>query len=713
MTDPIPTQAEPVSPFGTPTPLPPRREDRAAAESQAAETASVEDEVADAEGALDPAGEAAPAAAFAALGLQAELVRALAGLGYEEPTPIQKESIPALLAGRDLLGQAATGTGKTAAFALPMLQRVLAEGRARRNAPKALVLVPTRELAMQVAEAVHKYGKELEHRVLPIYGGQSIVQQLRALDRGVDIVVATPGRALDHLERGTLELSDVKLVVLDEADEMLDMGFAEDLEAILGRLPERHQTALFSATLAPRILAIAEQHLENPVRISIARERAAPGALPRVRQVAYVVPRAVKPAALARVLDAESPASTIVFCRTRVEVDELTEAMNAHGWRAEALHGGFSQDHRDRVMKRFRGGTTDLLVATDVAARGLDIDHVTHVVNYDVPTEPDAYVHRIGRTGRAGRDGVAITLLEPREQRLLKLFQRATQQPIPIEPMPTQDDVRTRRMEELKKRIRGAVLEGGLDAFRSIAKELSSELDPLDVAAAAAKLVHQAEHATEDEDAGLDVLLQPQPRRDERGNDRRFEGRGRFDGERAGPGRFDARGGFDGGGRGPRREFHDRGPGGRPPFERGPDNRPPRERGPMEREAFELGGGRERGPDAGRDFRGGGFDRRGGDERGGFRRGRDSGRGPEAHGFDKARLFLAAGRIDNIRPGDLVGAIANEAGIPGEAIGAIEIQDRFSIVEVPEDFADDIIQALRNTKIRGRKVNVRRDQFGR
>src|SRR5262245_17462700 len=305
---------------------------------------------------------------FSTLGLNEGLLSAISALGYEEPTPIQRDAIPALLAGRDLLGQAATGTGKTAAFALPLLQRVLPHPR-REAAPALLVLVPTRELAMQVAEALHRYGRGLGARVLPVYGGASMAQQFRALSRGVDAVVATPGRALDHVRRGTLALGHVQAVVLDEADEMLDMGFADDLEAILGALPEARQTALFSATLPKRSVGIAERHLEAPVRIAIPDERLAKGEAPRIRQLAYVVSRAHKVDALGRILEHESPASALVFCRTRNEVEELTEALRAHGHRAEALHGGMSQKDRDRVMKRFREGSAELLLATDVAAR--------------------------------------------------------------------------------------------------------------------------------------------------------------------------------------------------------------------------------------------------------------------------------------------------------------------------------------------------------
>ncbi|MBA3368577.1 MAG: DEAD/DEAH box helicase, partial [Geodermatophilaceae bacterium] len=361
---------------------------------------------------------------FAELDLRPELLSALAGLGYEEPTPIQREAIPAILAGRDLLGQAATGTGKTAAFALPVLQRMTPHRREPN--PVALILVPTRELAVQVSEAIHRYGRELGTRVLPIYGGQPIVRQLRILERGVDVVVATPGRALDHIARKTLRLDQLETVVLDEADEMLDMGFAEDIEAILTETPKTRQTVLFSATLPPRIDKIARKHLRDPSRIQMGRESTAEGEAPLVRQSAYIVARAHKPAALGRVLDIEAPTAALVFCRTRAEVDHLAEQLNGRGYRAEAMHGGMDQAQRDRVMGRLRGGTADLIVATDVAARGLDIDQLTHVVNYDVPSDPESYIHRIGRVGRAGREGVAVTLAEPREHRMLKAIERMT-----------------------------------------------------------------------------------------------------------------------------------------------------------------------------------------------------------------------------------------------------------------------------------------------
>ena len=429
----------------------------------------------------------APPADFTSLGLADALVTAATALGYEEATPIQREAIPVLLAGRDVLGQAATGTGKTAAFALPLLQRITEEGvpRGRTN---GLILVPTRELAMQVAEAIHKYSRGLDLSVVPLYGGAAMDVQIRALKRGADVVVATPGRALDHIQRRTLKLDQVRVLVLDEADEMLDMGFAEDLEAILGATPRERQTALFAATMPPRIAAIAERHLREPVRVTIEREKVAAGTVPRVRQVAFLVTRAHKPVALGRVLDMESPTSAIVFCRTRLEVDELVENLNAHGYRAEALHGGMVQKQRDRVMAQFRAAKTDLLVATDVAARGLDIAHLSHVVNYDVPSSPEVYVHRIGRTGRVGRAGVAITLAEPREHRQLRNIEAFTRQKIEVTSVPTVADLRSRRLDVMRAALRERLLAGGSEDVRVVVESLAEEFDLVEIASAAVKM---------------------------------------------------------------------------------------------------------------------------------------------------------------------------------------------------------------------------------
>jgi ATP-dependent RNA helicase DeaD len=557
------------------------------------------------------------ASGFADLALAPELCHALSGLGYEEPTPIQLAAIPPLLAGRDLVGQAATGTGKTAAFALPVLQQLL--GEQGRTEPLALVLVPTRELAVQVAEATRSYGHDMGARVVPVYGGEPIGRQLGALKRGVDVVVATPGRALDHINRGTLKLSGLEVVVLDEADEMLDMGFAEEIEAILASTPENRQTALFSATIPPRIDGMVRRHLRNPVRVELGREASASADGLLVRQTAYIVPRGHKAAALGRVLDLETPTATIVFCRTRDEVDQLTETLNGRGYRAEALHGGMDQTHRDRVMSRLRSESIDLLVATDVAARGLDIDQLTHVVNYDVPSAPESYVHRIGRVGRAGREGTAITLVEPREHRMLKTIERATRQPIAIEKLPTVADLRARRLELMRTTLRETLLkDDDLDAFRAVVGPLAAEFDLFEVALAAVKLAHAASGTAQDEEELPEVEL---PSADDRRAGRKTMGR---------------------------------------------DQRQP----------------------AGRDQR----------------RSRHTTAGT-------TRLFVGTGRAAGIRPQDLVGAITGESYLNGRDIGAIEIADRFSLVEVPEAAADDVVEALRQTSIKGRKTTVRRERY--
>ena len=447
-------------------------------------------------------------AGFASLELDPRLLATIAAMGYEEPTPIQRAAIPSLLAGRDVLAQAATGTGKTAAFAMPLLHQLRPDAPPRERT-SALVLVPTRELAIQVAEAIYRYGKSMGAVAVPIYGGASMESQIRSLKRGVDIGIATPGRALDHIRRKTVHLAGVRTVVLDEADEMLDMGFADDLEAILAATPTEKQVALFSATLPPRIAAIARTHLRNPEVIRIDTEALAAGRTAKVRQVAYVVPRAHKMVALGRILDVEQPKSAIVFCRTRTEVDQLAETLNARGYHAEALHGGLSQDQRDRVMKRFRAHTSDLLIATDVAARGLDVQHLSHVVNYDVPAAADAYVHRIGRTGRAGRSGVAITLAEPREHRMLRNIERATGQPIEIAAVPTVADLKARRLELAQGALREVILAGDLDPWRGIVAALAEEFDLMDIAAAAAKQAGASEGAETDDQ---EIPTAPPPR---------------------------------------------------------------------------------------------------------------------------------------------------------------------------------------------------------
>ena len=430
---------------------------------------------------------------FASLGLNDSLVSAVAALGYEEATPIQAEAIPLLMTGKDLIGQAGTGTGKTAAFALPLLHRLLDGEAPKRGPARALILVPTRELAMQVAEAIHKYSKQTSLTVVPVYGGAPMDQQIRALRRGADVVVATPGRALDHLKRQTLVLDALEILVLDEADEMLDMGFADDLDALLSATPPTRQTALFAATMAARIGAIAEKHLKSPKRVTIKAEKSTPGKMPRVRQVAYLVSRQQKSFALDRILEFEDPASAIIFCRTRVEVDELTDTLKSHGYAAQALHGGMEQRQRDRVMQLIREDKADVLVATDVAARGLDIDLISHVINYDIPTAPEVYVHRIGRTGRIGREGVAITLVDPREQRTLRFIESVTKQTLERAELPTLAALKAKRLDVTRAALQARIVGGGLEETKAFVLSLAADFDLADIAAAAGAMAQEEE----------------------------------------------------------------------------------------------------------------------------------------------------------------------------------------------------------------------------
>jgi ATP-dependent RNA helicase DeaD len=551
--------------------------------------------------------------AFTDLPLRPELQAAVAELGYTEPSPIQAESIPTLVEGRDLLGQAATGTGKTAAFALPMLERMaeLRAGRGRGDAPFGLVLAPTRELALQVSEAVTRYGAGLGARVLTVYGGAPVGPQWKALQQGVDVVVATPGRAIDLMNRGALRLDELEVVVLDEADEMLDMGFVEDIETLLDATPDTRQAVLFSATMPHRIEALAQKYLHEPVTVRIRREEVPEGAAPKVRQTAYLVPRTHTTAALGRVLEAERPKAAIVFCRTRLDVDAVTETLTGRGLRAEALHGGMDQEHRTRVVERLRSGRTELLVATDVAARGLDIDLLTHVVNHDVPQSSEAYVHRIGRVGRAGREGVAITLVPPSKVYALRAVERLTGQPIAFEPVPTAADLRAARLERTREALLEKLGDEPADAVRAMIEGLAGDFDPVEVAAAAVRLLSEATGAPDD-DEDIPVVSAPRTR----------------------------------GGAGVRE---------------------PRGRGGM------------------------------------------AGTRPPKAGT--TRLFVNAGRSSGVRPQDIVGALANESGLSGRDIGAIQIHERHALVEIPEAQADDVLRNLRGaTTLKGRRANVRRDR---
>lgn len=536
--------------------------------------------------------------AFALLGLSDKLCQTVARLGFEEPTPIQSAAVPELIKGGDMLGQAATGTGKTAAFALPAVE-VFSSTEPRAGAPRILVLTPTRELCLQVCESFVNLGQDSGLIACPIYGGQDYTRQIRLLKRGVHAVIATPGRALDHLHRGTLDLSQVEFFVMDEADEMLDMGFADELEELTKALPEHHQTALFSATLPQCILEIAARHLKDPKHIVIEKDTSQEA--PRVPQVAYVVSRAHRIAALARVLEVEEAPLAICFARTRLEVDEVTEAMRARGFAVEALHGGLDQASRDRVMKRAKAGTIELIVATDVAARGIDLENLTHVVNLGLPPSPETYVHRIGRTGRAGRTGTAISVIEPREQRRLRFLEAHTKSKIEVRTVPTLTDARAKRLSALKNALAEELAEGSeLERCRVIVDALCTDYDPLDVASAAVALANRAVNG-EDEEEEI-----PAPS-------------------------------FD---------------------------RPKREKKRLSEE-----------PEAG-----------------------------------MKRLFIGAGRKAGVRPGDIVGAIANEAGIASRQIGAIEITEGFTLVEVEESAAQTVVDALSESNIKGRRVTVRFDR---
>jgi ATP-dependent RNA helicase DeaD len=525
-------------------------------------------------------GSSDDAAGFAALGLKDALVRSTRDLGFEEPTPIQRRTIPLLLEGRDVVAQAQTGTGKTAAFALPLLQQVDPGNHSVQN----LVLTPTRELAVQVAASTHALGRHLDIQVLPVYGGQPIERQLRALRAGVQIVIGTPGRVLDHLRRGSLNVSEVKTLVLDEADEMLDLGFEEELEAILANLPAERQTALFSATIPPRIRRLCRTAMKDAEIVSIEPERLT---VPQVHQSYYQVSPGAKLDALIRILDMESPGSCIIFCRTKRTVDEVSESLTSQGYPADTLHGDLSQAMRDHVMHRFREGVTELLVATDVAARGLDIEHISHVVNFDIPEDPEQYVHRIGRTARAGRSGDAITLVAPREMRLLREIERLIHKRIQPERVPTAGDIALRRLEIAKESIARSIGEEGLEPYLLAVESLATDGDFAKVAAAALRLVlEQDGSASRTNIAAL---------------------------------------------------------------------------------AGEAAVGVE-------------------------------------HGM--RRLFIDLGRKQGIRPTDLVEAITREAGVSGSDIGAIDMYDNFTFVDVAEPNVDQVIGALQSSTLQGRSFKI-------
>ncbi|MBE3562552.1 MAG: DEAD/DEAH box helicase [Hydrogenibacillus schlegelii] len=407
---------------------------------------------------------------FQQFGVSPEILKAIADMGFEEPSPIQKEAIPKILAGLDVIGQAQTGTGKTAAFGIPIVERVDPD----RSEVQALVLTPTRELAIQVSGEIRRIAKYKKVKALPVYGGQSIGHQIRALRLGVHVVIGTPGRLIDHIERGTLKLDGVRILVLDEADEMLDMGFIEDIERILKALPTERQTLLFSATMPEEIRRLAARYMKHPETVKVTRETVT---APSIEQVYYKVLEKNKVDALCRILDTEETELGIIFCRTKKGVDELTEQLQARGYLVDALHGDLSQAQRDKVMADFRNGRIEYLIATDVAARGLDISNVSHVINFDIPQDPESYVHRIGRTGRAGKKGIAITLVTPREMKQLRVIEQVAKTKIQPRSLPTAEETNERRLAAFLAEVREAMEEAVHPLAERAAATLLDEYD--------------------------------------------------------------------------------------------------------------------------------------------------------------------------------------------------------------------------------------------
>lgn len=551
---------------------------------------------------------------FSALGLHPLVLKALESVGYENPSPIQAAMIPPMLEGRDVLGQAQTGTGKTAAFALPILSRI---DLARRQ-PQSLILAPTRELAIQVAEALQTYAAKLpDFHILPIYGGQAYQGQLKALSRGVHVVVGTPGRVVDHIKRGTLKLDGLTSLVLDEADEMLRMGFVDDVEWVLAQTPPTRQVALFSATMPDAIRRIARQHLSDPVEVKIKTKTST---AQNIRQRMWVARGMHKLDALTRILEGEDFDGVIIFVRTKLATVELADKLAARGHEAAAINGDMDQKARERTIEQFKASKLDILVATDVVARGIDVDRVSHVINYDIPHDTESYVHRIGRTGRAGRKGEAILFVAPREQRLLYAIERATRQTIDVMDLPTVENINDRRTTDFQQRLRAALAADNdpeRDLYRRLVAEVAAadEVDPLDVAAAVVRLAQ-----------GEQSMLLAKPARPERPERRDRDV--------------------------PRRERSER---------------PERPR-------------------------------------------HAKGHGPENEGdmppMDTFRI--AVGRQHNVEPRNIVGAIANEAGLDSAYIGRIDIREDYSLVDLPAGMPKDIFKDLKKTWVAGQQLQIRR-----
>jgi ATP-dependent RNA helicase DeaD len=611
----------------------------------------------------------APSIKFTDLALPEPLLRALTDVGYESPSPIQAATIPPLLAGRDVLGQAQTGTGKTAAFALPILARI----DPSQQKPQALVLAPTRELAIQVAEAFQKYAHHLPgFHVLPIYGGQSYTPQLTALKRGVQVVVGTPGRVIDHLNRGSLDLSQLRCLVLDEADEMLRMGFIDDVEAVLKKIPETRQVALFSATMPSQIKRIAQTYLRDPVEVAI---KTTTTTAANIRQRYWSVSGVHKLDAITRILEAEPFDAMIVFARTKLGTEELADKLSARGISAAAINGDMDQKARERTIQQLKDGRTDVLVATDVAARGLDVERISHVLNFDIPYDTESYVHRIGRTGRAGRKGEAILFVTPRERGMLRAIERATRQPIEPMELPSIETVNEQRVSKFLGRITTALESSELAMFRDLVERYEREqnVPAVEIAAALAKLVQ----------GDMPLLLQVtaqqlRPHREGAGFEKTPFGSKSFDDKP-----FDKR----------RREF-DRPAGERRTGSKFDQDRPLPERSHVAAPPAETKGPSHNEAEA---F----FD----DEAPAPRRPREDRehRAPET-GMETFRIEV--GHRHGVKPGNIVGAIANEADLESKYIGRIDIHDDHSILDLPEGMPSELLTYLKKVRVAGQALRL-------
>ncbi|MEZ5563214.1 MAG: DEAD/DEAH box helicase [Gammaproteobacteria bacterium] len=586
---------------------------------------------------VSPPAPPAEPGTFLELGLPEPLLRALADVGYETPSPIQAATIPPLLAGRDMVGQAQTGTGKTAAFAIPILARL----DLRRYGPQALVLTPTRELAIQVAEAFHRYARHLPgFHVLPIYGGQAYGPQLGGLRRGAHVVVGTPGRVIDHLNRGTLDLGNLSCLVLDEGDEMLRMGFIDDVEAVLTKSPAGRQIALFSATMPAEIRRIAKKHLSDPAEITIKNKTSTAA---NTRQRYWMVSGMQKLDALTRILEVEPFDGMIIFARTKIATDELAQRLEARGFAAAALNGDMAQAQRERTIGRLKSGDLDILVATDVAARGLDVDRISHVVNFDIPHDTEAYVHRIGRTGRAGRKGEAILFVSNREQHLLRSIERATRQPIEPMALPSVAAVNDQRIMRFKQKITAALAGTQLGAYRQIVEqyEIETGTPALDIAAALACIAQGDVPLLVAEPARAPRPPRPappaRPGRPER-SDRPDQPERSKRPERAATSPLERA---------------------KRPGSATPDPRPPRSQAPV---------------------------------RPGM-----------------VRYRLAVGHQHGVKPGNIVGAIANEAGLENQYIGRVDIRDDHSLIDLPEGMPREILRHLKTVWVVGQQLQIRPD----